>query len=389
MRICLLSAEYPPAHGGVGDYTRLLAVQLARGGDECSVLTSLKPGARDEDDGEFPVHRLVPDWGFGAWRRIAEHVRTYRPDVLHVQYQTAAYRMHPAINLLPWRLRAAGAPVRTVVTFHDLRVPYLFPKAGAARHLPALMLAAGCRAVVLVAEEHWQETPLAWLRRLPSSLPTKTYVIPIGSNIPYQPPRGFDRESYRARLGVGADEVLLVYFGFLNESKGVEDLLSALSRLDQNEERYRLLMVGGGGDDSFAANSAYGRKIRTLIETLGLQHKIIRTGFTGPAEVSAGLLAADICVLPFRDGGTFQRGTLLAALEHGLPIVSTRPPTGQVRVRVPLPNAGMAPRLAHGENIWLVEPRQPAALAEAISLLGRDRERRERLGAGARKLAAG
>ena len=56
-------------------------------------------------------------------------------------------------------------------------------------------------------------------------------------------------------------------------------------------------------------------------------------------------------------------GTLMAALAHQLPIVSTRPPID-------------LPELIHGENVWLVPPKDPNALATAIAALSADRERR-------------
>ena len=64
----------------------------------------------------------------------------------------------------------------------------------------------------------------------------------------------------------------------------------------------------------------------------------------------------------------------MAALAHGLPIVSTRP-------RVDLPE------LRYGENILLAPPDAPIALAEAIARLAADAELRRSLGEGAAKLA--
>jgi len=64
----------------------------------------------------------------------------------------------------------------------------------------------------------------------------------------------------------------------------------------------------------------------------------------------------------------------MAAIAHGLPIVSTRP-----RVDVP--------ELRHGENILLVPPDAPVALAAAIARLAEDAKLRRCLGEGAARLA--
>jgi glycosyltransferase involved in cell wall biosynthesis len=64
----------------------------------------------------------------------------------------------------------------------------------------------------------------------------------------------------------------------------------------------------------------------------------------------------------------------MALLAHGLPIVTTTP-------WVPIPE------LNDGENIRLVPPSDPAALADAIAALAADEALRTRLGEGARRLS--
>jgi glycosyltransferase involved in cell wall biosynthesis len=134
------------------------------------------------------------------------------------------------------------------------------------------------------------------------------------------------------------------------------------------------LMVGGQFGASDPTNVAYAQYSRTLIDELGLAERVLWTGFTTPAQVSANLLASDICVLPYRDGASFRRGSFMAALIHGLPIVSTRP-------EVPLPE------LADGQNIALVPPDDAEALADKIVALAASPEQRARLGAGAAELS--
>jgi len=99
------------------------------------------------------------------------------------------------------------------------------------------------------------------------------------------------------------------------------------------------------------------------------------TGYTPPEEVSANLLASDICVLPYRDGASFRRGSFMAALVHGLPIVTTRP-----KSQIPS-------RLQDGENVLLVPPDDAAALTEAIARLADSPELRQRLGQGAKEMS--
>jgi hypothetical protein len=43
-------------------------------------------------------------------------------------------------------------------------------------------------------------------------------------------------------------------------------------------------------------------------------------------RVSTFLHAADLMVMPYRDGVSLRRGTLMAVLAHGRPLLTTTPP---------------------------------------------------------------
>jgi glycosyltransferase involved in cell wall biosynthesis len=366
MRIGLITGEYPPDQGGVGDFTHELGKALAALGHEVHVITSAKPNTYHASRITVPVHRSVRGWGWNSWQRIIGLLDQIRPGIVNIQYQAAAYAMHPAINLLPLRLRTSTG-YRTVVTFHDLKVPYLFPKAGPLRWWVNLALTRWSDAVIVTnAEDFARLSTYSFVHSL--------WLIPIGSNISPEPPAGYDRESWRAHWGVEPDGLLLSYFGFLNESKGGETLMRALDKLVQRGYNVQLMMVGGKVGSSDPTNIAYLKRVEGLIEELGLTGRVFWTGYTPQPEVSANLLASDICVLPYRDGASFRRGSFMAALAHGLPIVSTRP-----RVDVP--------ELQHGENILLVPPDAPVVLAEAIARLAEEPRLRRRLGEGAARLA--
>ena len=375
MKVCLITGEFPPMQGGVGDFTNELGKALAALGHEVHVITSASDNPQPATRNSKPatqnpviVHRSIRDWGWDCWRDITQLHDALRFDVLNIQYQTAAYGMHPAINLLPLRLRTGTrSRPRTVVTFHDVKVPYLFPKAGRLRWWVNLALARWSDAVIVTNAEDFARLSTY------SSIHSLS-LIPIGSNISPQPPAGYDREAWRARWGLKPDDLLLSYFGFLNESKGAETLVRALDKLVQSTSNIQLMAVGGKVGSSDPTNVAYLKKIEGLIEELGLTDSVLWTGYTPQPEVSANLLASDVCVLPYRDGASFRRGSFMAALAHGLPIVSTRP-------RVAMPE------LRHGENILLVPPDAPVALAEAIARLAEDARLRRRLGEGAARLA--
>ncbi len=367
MRIGLISGEYPPDQGGVGDFTRELGRALADLGHEVHVLTGVLRGG-EQAPRPVPqaplVHRRMQGWGWGCWGQVLELARELDLEVLNVQYQAAAYGMHPGINFVPHRQERP--PV--VVTFHDLKVPYLFPKAGPLRWWVVRVLARRADSVIVTNREDY-------LRLETEMLLDSLNLIPIGSNIPPLPLSDYDRHAERGRWGVGPDDLLLGYFGFLNASKGGEELMRALALLVERGLPAHLLMIGGRVGSSDPTNRAYARRVEALITDLGLEERVHWTGYSRPRAVSAGLLATDVCVLPYRDGVSFRRGTLHACLAHGRAVVTTRP-------AIPLAEA------RDGENMLLVEPRDPTGLADAIARLATDPALRARLEVGAETLAA-
>jgi glycosyltransferase involved in cell wall biosynthesis len=365
MKVLFVTGEFPPMQGGVGDYTREIGLALANLRCDVHVVTSTQARAVDG----ITVHSVIRNWDWSCWRILLDLVQRHQPDVVHVQYQAAAYGMHPAINFWPWRLGLLGVnrPC-SVVTFHDLRVPYLFPKAGRLRRWVVEQLARHSDAIITTNREDY--------RALKKLNPPPT-LIPIGSNLTLNPPADYNRAAWRAQWGVGPDDFLLCFFGFINNRKGVDTLIRALYLLTREPEAPRnpqLLFIGGQTGASDPTNVAYLATIQALIAELGLQDRIHWTGYISNEKVSASFLAADLCVLPFREGVSLLHGTLHAALVHGVPILCTQP-------RVPLPE------LESGENIYLVPPEDAQALAAAIRHLASSPDERHKLGAGAKTLS--
>ena len=118
---------------------------------------------------------------------------------------------------------------------------------------------------------------------------------------------------------------------------------------------------------------------------------VVRTGYLPPRDLSATLLACDALALPFRDGASARRGTLMAALVHGLPTVSTLPsgaPSCPAPAAVWLGAGPDGVAVRDGEAILLVPSDDASALAAALARLADDASLRERLAAGARAVAA-
>ncbi|MCC6606376.1 MAG: glycosyltransferase family 4 protein [Anaerolineae bacterium] len=387
LKIGLVTGEYPPMEGGVGAFTAELAKALHELGHTVHIITSREARPPDAprtftsavapiDIGFAQLHPRINRWRWPSLAVIADIVIRHELDVVNIQYQPAAYNMNSAaINFLPWRLKNVA---KTAVTFHDLRVPYLFPKAGRLRQTAVNFLARSADGVIATNPADYQslistlQSPALFQRRGAKAQRERPMAqIAIGSNITVHPTNHIETEEIRQSLGLQPQATLLGYFGFLNESKGADTLIEALAGLDG---RFHLIFIGGQTGASDAANNqTFLHGLRAQIDALGLSERVHWTGFLSDARVSAHLQAADLLVMPYRDGASLRRGTLMAALAHGRPLITTAP-------TAPSP-------LISGENCCLVPVGNAGALATAVQTLADDAALRQKLGLGAAELA--
>lgn len=350
--------------GGVGAYTAALAQALVATGIDVSVVTSHHAKTQRQGASGVSVYPMIKRWDWRIWRQLPVLAHQIGASWLHVQYQTAAFAMNPAINLAP-TLWQRGRRLSVAWTYHDLLVPYLWPKAGEQiRRWVTLQPAQTSRLVVATNEGDYQQ-----LRALQS--PATVLKIPIGSNIAVNDLAPNERQAERVRRGYGAEALVIGYFGFLNRSKGGLTLVRTLHELVQQGHDAHLLMIGERVGASDPTNHAYLQEVEALLATLGLRERVQWTGRLDDAGVSAALHLADLLFMPYNDGASLRRGTLMAGLAHGCALVTTTPQS-------PLPE------LVNGRDLCYVPPEDPQMAAQAIAQLAATPSLRQALGAGAR-----
>ncbi len=293
-RILFVTGEYPPHRGGIADYTLMLRTELDSVGYQTYVLTI--------DGAEGPGVFTIGNWSWPVALQIREIVATNPIDVVHIQYQAGAFDMHPAINALPTTL-SAWLRLPVVTTFHDLRVPYLFPKAGRLRNAVMLRMARASTSVIVTNPGD---------ERILNAAEIPTRRIPLGPSLP--PPRKSNGAAKdRGRPSVG-------YFGFPSREKGLLDLLAALGRFSETE-RPTLTLVGAPKPDS----GTHRYLTRNELESFGVEQgiDIDVTGYLPSQEASDRLAACEALSMPFPHGATQRSSALLAALNLGIPVVTT------------------------------------------------------------------
>lgn len=304
-----MSGSLPDIRCGIGDYTARLAAELAQvPGLKVTVITSESERVRTA--AAAPAEVLpIGRWGLGNLAGLLRAIRRLEPDVVHIQYPAVGYGRALGIVLLPLALRWL-ARVPTVLTIHERR-----ERRRAARVAIDLM---AMTAGVDVLLDPVEAGDLA--RILPPFAPPVLTGRMI-STIPVA--GGLDRRGWRSRMGASEQDLVLVSFGLIHPRRRVEDIIDVLARLRRTPLPVRLWIVGGEAEYDPETAREYGLALRRKVATLGVEEAVGWLDHADPATVSAALSAADVAVLLYPDGASGRNTTLQAALEHGLPVVTT------------------------------------------------------------------
>jgi glycosyltransferase involved in cell wall biosynthesis len=196
----------------------------------------------------------------------------------------------------------------------------------------------------------------AWVARLGRRRrPGSVHHLPVGSNFP---DRRENRDAERERLGVGAETVVLGCFGLRHPG-----------RLEAHVER-SADAVARTGRDVVVLNLGAGPAYDETRETV----RTHAPGFLEDEEVARVLSTVDVFLAPYADGVSTRRTTVMAALQHGLPVVGTDGPLTDSVLR----DAGHALRL--------VPVDRPGDFADTVASLAASDETRRELGQRGREL---
>jgi glycosyltransferase involved in cell wall biosynthesis len=308
MTTVIVSGSLPDLHCGIGDYTARVASELAsRGGESIVVVTSRDSRIRDDAAQPARVVR-APGWRVRNLPGLMRIIRAQSPALVHIQYPAVGYGRGLGIVLLPLAVRVLGR-IPVVLTIHERR-----ERSWPAR-LAINFMALSSNVVVALDPVEAAGVKSALWRFSPPVLTGEMI-----STIAVAP--GVDRQAWRRRWGAGEGDLVVVTFGLAHPRRRIEDIIDAVAEL-RRSVAVRLWVVGGEAEYDRAAAEAYVRFLQERAGSLGLSDLVRWTGHVEPASVSAALQAADVAVLLYPDGASGRNTTLRAALDHGLPVVTT------------------------------------------------------------------
>ena len=307
--------------------------------------------------------RVLPMVNPSAWLNLRRALRSFQPDVVHVRMFLA--QLSPLI--LPV-LR--GRPAVLHLGSYHLVCPLatrILPNGSSCYHVPGIAcyregcVGPGGLLRTTVQQRAWSRWRSVFRLIVANSQAMAQALRDGGLSVDTVIPNGTRIVEPRPPLG---DPPVIAYAGRLVSTKGVDDLVEAMSLVAQRVPQARLLIVGDGPDRG---------RLEEMVRRSPVREQVTLHGHVQSAALYQLLRNAWVQVLPsrFREPSS---NVLPEAMMRGSAVVATA--TG-----------GTPEIVQHGVTGFLVPPGNPVELATRIVELLSNRDLAERMGAAGRRVA--
>jgi glycosyltransferase involved in cell wall biosynthesis len=297
VKIGIITNDVPPYHCGIGDHTINLANAIRFLGESAVIIAARGKPSKN-------INVVECDWGQQGFERFFKKIESLDLDHLILQFTPLMYineKNRDGYELQKfWKMCALQWNVSIVVHetyfrtwwhppswINGLIEKRLFKKMVANSHF------------AFSASQPLVDEMKGWRNG------ANVELLPIGSNFPLVE---ISRDVVRHELGIQSNEIVLVLFGGGNTLKWMKRYVHATDALLHSEGvKARWLLLGGVPESWF--------KFNLLVTS---------PGRLSERELSFWLQASDIFLMPHYAGLCAKRGTLMAAMQHALPVVGTR-----------------------------------------------------------------
>jgi glycosyltransferase involved in cell wall biosynthesis len=333
-----------PLRGGLATFNQRLCKQFIDEGHTCSIFSFslqypsfLFPGTTQYSTDPAPVgieiYPVINSIHPLNWLQVGSEIKRLKPDIIVVRYWLPF--MGPALGTVLRRVRKNKHTRIIAITDnvipHEKR-PFDIPF--------TRYFLNSCDAFITMSEKVMTD-----LRKFEKDKPAQEILHPVYDTFG----EPISKEEARRKLGIDANERILLFFGFIRKYKGLDILLDAMNLLKQqttnnNQQTIKLLVAGEFYEDE--------KSYHEQIKRLGIEDSLIlRTDFIPDSEVRNYLCAADVVLQPYRNAT--QSGVTPLAYYFEKPMIVT--------------NVGSLPKFVPHEKVGLVCEPEPASLAAAIT----------------------
>jgi len=340
MKLVLVGPAYP-LRGGNALTLGYLAEALSAEHDVHIISYSrlypklLFPGTRMEDVSKTPMKPTNPDRTHFlidcinpiSWKQTADVINRLKPDMLVMQWWNSFF----------------GVAHRTILSFVDKRIPIFYIPENIVSHEASAVNLFLTKLALSKADYFltFSHSVAEGVKSLYPNKPVYEAQLPIFDCFNLEP--DFDKVAFAQSLGLKKNVIL--FFGYIREYKGLMTLLDAMPEILKRIGNDTTLLIVG---EFYDKREKYDAKIHAL----GISdHVKVVSEFVPNEEVGRYFSVSDVVAMPYHSGT--QSGILSIAYSFRKPVVITNV-------------GGIAETVIEGETGFIVEPRNPMALADAI-----------------------
>lgn len=327
-----------PLRGGLATFNQRLAKEFIDGGDDCTIYSFslqypsfLFPGTTQYSSESAPenltIKSAINSINPFNWIKVGNRLKKEKPDLIIVRFWLPF--MGPALGTI---LRRVQKNKHTkIICIADNVIPH--EKRFGDKPFTNYFLKS-CDAFITMSEKVMSD-----LRLFQPTKPALLVSHPLYDNFGAI----ISKKEARQKLGIGSQELIVLFFGFIRKYKGLDLLIEAMADERIKKAGIKLLVAGEFYEDA--------KPFHDQIEKLGINDQLIlRTDFIQDSEVKNYLCAADAVIQPYRNAT--QSGVTPLAYHFEKPMMVT--------------NVGGLPSLVPDRKVGLVVEPNPQAIAEGI-----------------------
>ena len=262
MKIAMVVGSYPPDICGVGDYTYCLVKALKIYECDIEVITNYK-------------------WSIKEFKIIEKKLKGF--DIVHIQYPSIGY----GYSLLPQIF--SGMP-NVILTLHEISQAKILRKIS--------LIPFFCQAKNIIYTNDFERN---YVSKLNDLFNINTFVIPIGSNIPFMNIEKKDKKK-------------IVSFGLIRKNKGLENVIALAQEIERRKLPYIIQIIGQVEKKQIEYFNEVKNKDACIEWKIGCNEN----------DVAQLLAEAMFGYLPFPDGASERRGSLIALLLNKVIVITQK-----------------------------------------------------------------
>lgn len=306
-KVFIIGPAYP-LRGGLATFDELFCRAFIEQGHQCEIISYslqypgfLFPGSTQFDtSGIAPqgitIHTLINSVNPFSWFKTARFIKKQNPDFVVFRFWIPF--MGPALGTIARRIRKSGIKVLAIT---DNVVPHEKRPGDVAF---AKYFINGCDGFVTMSKAVMRD-----LEQFTKTQCKKFLLHPLYTSFGEK----LDKQEARKRLGLNANDKLVLFFGLIRKYKGLDMLLEAFNEL-KHDKSIKLVIAGEFYEDK--------QPYLNLIEKYQIQDQVIlHAKFIANEDVKLYFSATDLVALPYRSAT--QSGVTQVSFHFEVPTLVT------------------------------------------------------------------